>query len=195
MEADKKITDKELLERIQNKDSEAFALFYRHHYSFITRRIKKLMPDDDLANDFIQEFWLRLWEKPTMLKTNDEGSVFNFLYSFLFTFVLLVQRLYNRHAMQLTSLEDFNAPLEDRQYTHVLEDVEANELIEFIDSIVDGLPEPQHTIYNLYQRNYSMAYIAETVQLSEGSVRNYLTKIFKIIREDICRQYCLSAQP
>lgn len=192
MEADKKVTDKELLERIKNKDSEAFALFYRHHYSFISRRIRKLMPNDDMANDFIQDFWLKLWEKPTMLKTNEEGSVFNFLYSFLFTFVLLIHRLYNKHSKQLTSMEELNVPLEDRKYTHVLEDVEADELIEFINSIVDELPEPQHTIYNLYQRNCSMGYIAEAVHLSEGSVRNYLTTIFRIMRKNICKQYSLS---
>jgi RNA polymerase sigma-70 factor (ECF subfamily) len=188
METDR-TTDKELLERIQDKDSEAFAVFYRRHYVFIARRIKSLMADEDMANDFIQEFWIRLWEKPTMLKTNDEGYVFNFLYSFLYTFVLLIHRLYNKHASQLVSLEDLNMLPEDQQYTHVLEDVEANELIGFIDSIVDGLPEPQHSIYELYQQNHSLADIAKNVLLSEGSVRNYLTKTFKIMRDGIGKQY------
>jgi hypothetical protein len=91
-------------------------------------------------------------EKPTMPKTNEEGSVFNFLYSFLFTFVLLIHRIYNKHASRLTSLKELDLLPENQQYTHVLEDVEANELIAFIDSIVDGLPEPQHTIYHLYQQ-------------------------------------------
>jgi RNA polymerase sigma-70 factor (ECF subfamily) len=182
-------TDQELLERIQDKDAGAFAVFYRRHYAFIARRIKSLMADEDMANDFIQEFWIRLWEKPTMLKTNDKGYVFNFLYSFLYTFVLLIHRLYNKHASQLVSLEDLNMLPEDQQYTHVLEDVEANELIGFIDSIVDGLPEPQHSIYELYQQNHSLAYIAKNVLLSEGSVRNYLTKTFKIMRDGIGKQY------
>jgi len=185
-------TDKELLEGIESKDSEMFAIFYRRHYRFITSRIKKLMPNDDIAYDFMQEFWMRLWDKPTMLKTNEQGSVFNFLYSFLFTFVLLVHRLYSKHDSHLTSLEDFDIPPENYQYTHVLEDVEADELMEFIDSIVDDLPEPQHTIYSLYQQNYSLTYIAESVQLSEGTVRNHLTGIFKVMREDIYKQYSLT---
>lgn len=183
-------TDKDLLERIQRKDSEAFAVFYRRHYRFITGRIKRLMIDKDMLDDFMQEFWIQLWEKPNMLKTNQDGSVFNFLYSFLYTFVLLVQRIYNRQASKLTSIEAFDL-LPEQQYTHVLEDVEVNELIDFIGSIVNTLPEPQSTIYDLYQKNYSIDRIAAILNLSEGSVRNYLTKIFKFIRKHICKQYQL----
>ncbi len=183
-------TDKELLERIQEKDSEAFAIFYRRHYRFITGRIKKLVLDKDMMDDFMQEFWIRLWEKPGILKTNQEGSAFNFLYSFLYTFVLLIQRTYSRQTSRLTFFEELDIS-PDQQYTHVLEEVEANELMEFIDSIVDNLPEPEHTIYDLYQKNYSIDYIARILNLSEGSVRNYLTKIFKVIRKDTCKQYHL----
>ncbi len=187
-------TDKELLERIQEKDSEAFAIFYRRHHRFIAGRIRKLMLDKDMINDFMQEFWIRLWEKPGILKTNQEGSVFNFLYSFLYTFVLLIQRMYNRQTSRLTLLEELDT-IPEQQYTHVLEEVEANDLIEFIDSIVKTLPEPEHTIYDLYQKNYSIDHIAGILNLSEGSVRNYLTKIFKVIRKNICKQYHLEYIP
>lgn len=184
-------TDKELLERIQKKDSVAFAIFYRRHYRFIAGRIKKLVFDKDMMDDFMQEFWIRLWEKPAILKTNQEGSVFNFLYSFLYTFVLLIQRTYNRQTSKLTLFDELDTS-PDQQYTHVLGEVEANQLIEFIDSIVETLPEPEHTIYDLYQKNYSIDHIAGILNLSEGSVRNYLTKIFKVIRKDICKQYHLN---
>ncbi len=183
-------TDKELLERIQQRDSEAFAIFYKRHYRFITRRIKRLMIDKDMLDDFMQEFWIQLWEKPNMLKTNQDSSVFNFLYSFLYTFVLLVQRIYNKQSSKLTNIEALDL-LPEQQYTHVLEEVEVNELIDFIDSIVNTLPEPQYTIYDLYQKNYSIDRIADILNLSEGSVRNYLTKIFKSIRKHICKQYQL----
>lgn len=183
-------TDKELLERIQQRDSEAFAIFYKRHYRFITGRIKRLMIDKDMLDDFMQEFWIQLWEKPNMLKTNQDGSVFNFLYSFLYTFVLLVQRIYNKQSSKLTSIVALDL-LPEQQYTHVLEEVEVNELMDFIDSIVNALPEPQYTIYDLYQKNYSIDRIAGILNLSEGSVRNYLTKIFKSIRKHICKQYQL----
>jgi len=183
------VTDQELLDRIANKDNEAFAIFYRRHYPFIARRVKKLMPDEDLAKDFIQEFWIQLWEKPTMLKTNEKGSVFNFLYSFLFTFVLLARRLNETYASRISSLEELNMPPQSLQYTHVLEDVEVAELIQFIDSITEQFPEPQYTIYDLYKQNYSLAYVADSVHLSEGSVRNHLTRIFKTIRGSIYKQY------
>lgn len=183
-------TDKQLLEEIRERNSEAFAIFYRRHYRFVAGRIKKLVFDKELLDDFMQEFWIRLWEKPEILKTNQDGSAFNFLYSFLYTFALLIQRTYNRHTSRLSSLDELGAT-PDRQYTHVLEEVEANELIAFIDSIVDGLPEPEHTIYDLYQKNYPVNDIAGLLNLSEGSVRNYLTKILKVIRKDICEQYHL----
>lgn len=187
MKANTQITDRELLEKIQDRDNGAFDVFYRRYCTFVARKIKRLMPDKELANDVIQDFWMRLWEKPAILKTNEEGSAFNFLYSFLFTFILPVRRMYNKYASRLVSLEELDVSPKHQQYTHVLEDVEVKELIRLIDSIVDSLPEPQHTIYILFRQNRSIPDIAETVRLSQGSVRNYLTRISKTMRAGVRR--------
>ena len=182
-------TDKDLLEAIGQKNADAFHLFYLRHSRFIFRRIKTLIRDEDTANDFIQKFWLNLWEKPAMLKTNDKGSTLNFLYRFLFTFVLLMKRLYFKHEDRIVRFEEWNRAPDSFQYSHVLEEVEMNELLEFIEAITEDFTSSDQQIYRLYSQNYSHARIADELSLSEGTVRNRLTNIFKVIRSGIKNRY------
>lgn len=182
-------TDKDLLEEIGNKNTEAFHLFYLRHSRFIARRIKKLIRDEDMANDFIQKFWLNLWEKPSILKTNEKGSAFNFLYSYLFTFVLLMRRLYSRHEDRIISLEKLSTIPDSFRYSHVLEEIEMNELIGFIDALAGDFTDTDQRIYHLYRQNYSHARIADEISLSESTVRNHLTRIFKAVREGVKERY------
>lgn len=182
-------TDKDLLEKIGHKDVKAFHLFYLHHSRFVSRRIKSLIRDEEAANDFIQQFWMNLWEKPSALKTNEKGSAFNFLYSFLFTFVLLMKRLYSRHEDRIVRLENLNAIPDSFQYSHVLEEIEVNELTDFIDALTTDFTDTDQLIWQLYRQNYSYDRIADQLSLSEGTVRNHLTRIFKTIREEVKDRY------
>ncbi|WP_321331032.1 hypothetical protein [uncultured Bacteroides sp.] len=182
-------TDKDLLDEIENRNEYAFSLFYKRHASFIAKRISILAPDEESANDIIQEFWLRFWEKPTILKTNDKGMAFNFLYSFLFTFVLLMRRLYAKHEDRMVSLEDLSNMPNDYQYSHVFEEIELSELEEFIANLVSHFTETDHLIYNMHQQNHSFKEIAQKISLSENTVRNQFTQISKTLRKNIKEKY------
>lgn len=184
-------TDQDLLDKIEEKDEQAFSLFYKRHSTFIAKRIRILARDEENANDIIQEFWLRFWEKPTLLKTNDKGMAFNFLYSFLFTFVLLMQRIHAKHEDRTVSLEELSILPDTYHYSHVLEEVELGELEKFIDSIVDDLSPTDHIIYDMYQQNQPFDEIARKVTLSEDRVRNLFTRITKTLRKEIKEKYLL----
>ncbi len=178
-------TDQDLLNKIGNKNEHAFSLFYERYAAFIAKRIKILEPDEESGNDIIQEFWLNLWEKPEILKTNDKGMTFNFLYSFLFTFVLFKRRFRNKHKGKTISLEELSNIPDNYQYTHILEEIECDELKDFIDNLINDLPDTDHLIYEMYQQNCSFNEIAQKVSLSENRVRNLFTRITKNLRKEI----------
>ncbi|WP_071145251.1 RNA polymerase sigma factor [Bacteroides ihuae] len=185
-------TDQALLDKIEKKDEQAFSLFYKRHATFIAKRIRILARDEENANDIIQEFWLRFWEKPSVIKTNDKGMSFNFLYSFLFTFVLLMQRTHAKHEDRTVSLEELSMLPDTYQYSHVLEEVELDELKKFIDSLIDDLSPTDHVIYDMYQQNQPFEQIAQKVALSEDRVRNLFTRITQTLRKEIKEKYLSS---
>lgn len=76
-------TDKELLHLMERRENTAFRIFYLRYRSLVKKRIYAYIRRRELAEDVAQEFWIRIWENPQTMKTNEKGSAFCYLYSML----------------------------------------------------------------------------------------------------------------
>jgi len=56
-------TDQELLELLKNDDNEAFQELYHRYFNRLYRQAFKMLKDDTLSKDIIQEVYLQLWNK------------------------------------------------------------------------------------------------------------------------------------
>ena len=182
-------SDQELLKAIADKDTKAFLEFYDRHASRVYRQLVSGFRDKEAAEDFLQDFWAKVWISPSFLLTNEEGSTTPFLHCYT------LRRIADFHRSRVACQEILlSAPVHAEEltpaYSHVLEDMTMNEIMTEISRIVDTLPERDWMIYQLYHHEHqNVKTIAEQLSLSEGTINNKLSSISKRLRKRLKPAY------
>ena len=71
--------DKELVLRLQSSDSKAFNILYWKYHSTLYTNIYRLMKEEDVTQEILQELFITLWEK--RLTLNPDQAILNWLFS------------------------------------------------------------------------------------------------------------------
>ena len=58
-----KLTDENLLQRVSQGDADAFEQLYERHSGALARHLQRLVRDPVMADDLLQEVFLRVWER------------------------------------------------------------------------------------------------------------------------------------
>ena len=77
-----KTLDKELLEKIREKNVYAFNEFYNRYATLLYKWVYSRIRNDDACNEVTQDFWASFWENPDIIKINEQGSAKNYLLHF-----------------------------------------------------------------------------------------------------------------
>jgi RNA polymerase sigma factor (sigma-70 family) len=184
------MTDRELLERIANGDSGAFDILYNRYKnlagSWVSSRIGA---NTDLLPDILQESWSWVWLKPYSVCTNANSSARNFLLHYLSYRVLdLFRRIADPLVVNNDDIVGKSADI--LSYNHVQEDSDVRELQEMIHGIIDGMPALAQEIFRLRCiEGRSVTETAETLSVTEKTVRNRLSLTLASLREELTLRY------
>lgn len=169
-------SDSELMQQIVSGDQAAFGELYlrykdRMYYYFY----RMLGHSSDVANDFLQELFMKLIERP---------ESYNSLYSFTTWFYSIANNMckneYRRRSIRLEYLEHeaFEPKLE------YLNDsvLEPEPVIEKVFQTLDQLGEEHRSAFVLrYREGFSIKEVAEILELPEGTVKSRLFYAKKIL--------------
>lgn len=177
MSAPKQYNENELLSEVVKGNEKAFRLLFDLYWERIHSVALILTKKQALAEEMVQDVFLKIWLKRDQLAEVDHFG------GYLFT--IAKNHIYNQ--LRKKSLEQ---PFTDGLEQHFLETtalpthlLEVKETIQLIEDVVAQLPPQQRSVYEL-SRHEGLDYhtISDRLGISRSTVKNHMTKALQAIR-------------
>lgn len=171
------LSDTELLRLLKEGDQSAFSQIYDRYWAVLYRYARRLLQDDQSAQDVVQDIFVMLWSKSVDLEV--KTSLSSFLYASVRNKILKLFERDKVHSKYLVSLEDFIA-----KGTNITDDtLRERELAARIELEVGLLPTKMREIF-LLSRTEHLSYkeIAEQLDISEHTVKKQVHNATKALR-------------
>lgn len=158
-------SDEDLAARILEGDKLAYKEVYDRYFGLIYAFTRKILQDDDQAEDTTQDIFLALYEKMGTLQVS---SLRAYLYQSARYALIDYSRKQQRQVSYMAGLGDYYA----RGVWTTDDAIIENELRNQIEKQIDQLPPKMRTIFELSRKSYlSNKEIAAQIGISEGTVR------------------------
>jgi RNA polymerase sigma-70 factor (family 1) len=171
------LNDKELVERLQKGDVEAFDLIYIKYSKPLYFFGLKYLRSKDEAEELVQSVFLKIWENHKIL--DKEASFKSYLFTIAYNAIcnLFRKRNYHQKFISDTIAENPQSSFE------ITDSIDYKSILNQVQEIVDKLPERQKTIFlKSREEGKSSKEIAEELNLSPGTIDNYISESIKFIR-------------
>jgi RNA polymerase sigma-70 factor (ECF subfamily) len=168
-----------LIARLRQGDATALDALLREYWRPLQRYAVRLLQDSDLAQDLVQETFVRLWLKRMDL---EPGSLRSFLYRVLHNLALDDLR---KRQVRNRSLRRLVAEGPD-EVVEPVEDVARPEVESAVTSAINDLPARRREAFVLaYLHQLSYREIAEVMQISPATVKNQIAAALMQLREQL----------
>ena len=157
-----KSTTEQLIDRIKSGDTEAFSIIYDKYSDALYGLILKIIKQDDLAQDILQECFVKIWEKIETFNP-EKGT--------LFTWMLNICR--NK---SIDSIRKNQRTLKGYESIHnnkpTNSSLEINPEVIGLEDILDKLsPEKREIIEYLYFKGYTQQETSDELNIPLGTVK------------------------
>lgn len=174
------VADTDILFRLKQGDEKAFEAVYWKYSSWVYNFIHSLLYDKSLAEDLTQTVFLKIWEKRAII---DPELGFD---SYLFA---IARNLVYKETENRLLSEQFHVALNDHSVaTDSLteENIDAESLREYIDTLIEQLPSARKEIFQLSRRQHlSNKEIASRLSISEKTVETQLYRALRFIKQKL----------
>lgn len=172
--------DSDVLFRLKQGDEKAFEVVYWKYSSWVFNFIHSLLYDKSLTEDLTQTVFLKIWEKRASI---DPELGFD---SYLFA---IARNLVYKETENRLQSEQFNITLKDRSAetdSLMEENIDAESLREYIDTLIEQLPPSRKDIFYLSRRQHlSNKEIAARLFISEKTVETQLYRALRFIKQKL----------
>ncbi|MBL1407145.1 RNA polymerase sigma factor [Sphingobacterium faecale] len=178
---DRILSDLELVNGLRNGDTSSYTEIYERYSGPLYLFVLKRWEDRDGAKDLVHDFFLKLWEKREVLEISSN------LTAYLYTAI--------RHAMlnqisrekvktrYIDSFLSFLDTVEPKGTDYLMREREMQKIIE---REIDGLHPRMREVFELSRKeNLSRKEIAETLGISEETVKNHMHKALKTLKRNL----------
>lgn len=179
------ISDKDLLEAIYSqKDEVAFKVFYDRYAKLLHNWATKRTGNKEVSNDVVQNFWIIFWSTPHAIKVDENGEARKYLIHY-FSYRMF-DYLRSAAAKVIGDEQLFEGVKSSANYSHILEELEVNEILALIDEIVLHLPETTREIFQfVWENNHSVKEAAVHFNVSEKVIRTRFNKVLTNVQSKI----------
>lgn len=169
--------ENELFRKLKNSDVSAFDQLFHKYYGYLCVYASKIIHDNDAAEEIVQDFFVKLWEKRDRL--NIETSVNNYLFK-------SIKNLCINYLHHIQIKNKYVKTVAEGTENQVISDFDFPEpdLFEKIETSISSLPEKRQEIFRL-SRQEGLKYheIAEKLQISIKTVETQMGLAIKTLRE------------
>ncbi len=171
------LSDTELATAFNKGHSESFKEIYERYWLKMCKHALRMLKDENLAADTVQEVFTKLLERQGKLWIN--GNLSAYLFQAIRNLVI---QHYTRGKIKTSYHEHFIAFYEDVS-RNTEEAIIANDLERQFIRQVDLLSPKMREVFKLSRsENLSHKQIAERVNISEGTVKKQIYNVLKILR-------------
>ena len=174
------LSDTNLLEQIRLGDEQAFEVLFKDYFKVLSVYARKFVQDLDLAQDLVQEVFVRFYENREKLVVHSSLKA------------LLYQSVKNRCLDYLRSQQTHNTHHEEILTINKGSEVDASDFMEQVEleekiyQSISSLPEQCQVIFRMSRfegkRNQE---IADALNLSKRTVETQISNALKRLRKDI----------
>lgn len=171
------IPDAELVALLKKSDKSAFTEIYNRFKGALYVYACKIVKEEDLAEDLVQEIFISLWDKreTVVFKTAVSSYLFTAIRYKFFDWVDK-QKVRADYA---ASLQVFIEQGEWVTDNHIAE----RELLSFVDQQIERLPEKMRAVFLLsYKENLSFKEIGLRLKISDKTAQNQANTALNILR-------------
>lgn len=175
-----------LLERVKRQDQQAFRILYNRYFTLLFRRVYGKIKNEDIARDILQETWIKVWEDPDfILKKDIELNAFLLKHC---DYRILDYFRNLKYKMEFS--EEKYPEISDDEYMEILDTLDSKELLVKIQDIIDQLTSTEKQVFELRIMNRkSVEETAKILNISEKTVRNYLSSALGEVRKQLKTHY------
>lgn len=172
------INDKDLVLKIKRDEKDAFQeLFERYAPRIYSFSLSYLKNKND-AEELVQNVFLKIWEKRTLLDTNQNLKAFIFKVA-VNTIYDFIRRKNIEHAFEDYARLNYNANENYTWHTVIFEEMKQN-----LFDLVSQLPEQQQKIFQLSKFDgLTNDEIAKKLKLSKRTVENHLYRALAFLKD------------
>ncbi len=175
-----KMSDAELLTRLTDEDHAVFAEIYGRYRAVLFAHAYKIIQDEDVAKDVVQELFTNIWMRRQDLQIRTTLSAY--LYTSVRNRVLDYISHQNVEDRYLNSLSDF---IEKGEWV-TDEQMREKELSELIDKEIALLPTKMRQVFELSRfQEYSYNEIATELDISDKTVKKQVHNALQILRKKL----------
>lgn len=182
----KKMSSDLIMEHISLSEYSSFENLYNEHAAALLKIAIKKTGNKDLAMDIVQDLFVDLWQRRFQISI--KTSPHNFLVSSLYYKVFQYFRkegVTKKHIEQFTILHSVEQPVIEG---FRVDDIEQSyqDMMGCIHESVDQMPLRMREIFRLkYYRSYSNQEIAESLGISNQTVKNQLSRSLDHLRREL----------
>lgn len=172
-----------LIERLQKGDVEAFDLIYDRYSGKLFSFGFKYLRSRDEAKELVQSVFVKIWENRKSLKK--ESSFRSFIFTIAYNEIckLFRRRYYFQKYISETAEENAQSSVV------VEEGIAFSSVIDRVRKIVSMLPERHRKIFvKSREEGKTSKEIATELDLSPGTVDNYISEALKLIRSRLSKE-------
>lgn len=173
------MTERDLILLLKRGDQSAFTALYRQYWKQVYNFSRLYLSGKEDAEEVVQEVFIKIWEMREFIR--EDGSFKGLLFIITRNFIFNRNRKkINKDFYKVTLLTAL-----EKSYS-VEEEIEAADLREYIDRLIDDLPPRRREIFNL-SRKEQMSYkeIADYLNISEKTVENQISEAIKYLKKNI----------
>ena len=171
--------EKDLFEKIKKGNEKAFEILFHKYYSHMCSFAAKIINDDVAAEEIVQDFFVKLWEKREQLFI--ETSLKNYFFRSVKNLCLnyIQHNKTKLRYAQVVISEVENTFSDDSNYPET-------DLHEKIEESINSLPEKRQEIFRL-SRQEGLKYheIAQKLNISIKTVETQMSLAIKTLRDKL----------
>lgn len=181
------IGEQDLLQLIRNSDYTAFEELHRRYYKSLFALAAKKIGDQDEAYDLLQDMFIELWDKRATFSINNPLT--NYLKNRLWFKLSGYFRTKGFREKHFKNFADFlQQQLDTSPYLDEMEiremDLQYEAVMEVINQTIAEMPDKMREVFILSRSNeYSIAEIAEKLNISPKTVKNQINSALNRIRQ------------
>lgn len=171
-------TDQQLVTLLKSKDDTAFTEIYERYWSVLYLHAKRLLHDEDLAQDAVHDVFATLWRKAADFELTT--SLNSYLYRAVKNAILNDIRHERVAANYLNDLKRFY----EEGTTSTDDLMHLKELQALIEQEIQNLPDEIRKVFEMSRKlHLSNAEIALELNKSESTVKNQIKRAKDILRD------------
>ncbi|WP_455621076.1 RNA polymerase sigma factor [Parabacteroides sp.] len=169
--------DEYLFSLLQRDDADAFTKIYNKYHKILFALAFDYLRDRNLAEDIIQQVFLRLWEQRTRLLVR--VNLGNYLYTITKNLVLKTIQERNKEVLQAYEV-DFVMNI---SHGNMTEKVRSEKEIEELYEAIDKLPEQKKAVCRLkLEEELSNQQISDKLGISVKTVKSHYNQAIRFLR-------------